>query len=329
MLDLSSPTDVGLKGRHFLCQYKRMSQIDITVLKQGTQSKKVLSCSFFQMNDPYRDFSKYERSFKVFLQKIPDGFELRIYVDDTTKEFVLKHATQSSATILHFDCPEFREGKGHTGTFGTFARFLPLFEKGHDVVWVTDVDVPESYLDPELEQQTPDAMIHTYVCYERKVYGTPYTILAGSFISRIQFPKASFTRFLTKLKSGKLNSVVDALNRANTRKPAEKMCPYGMDEYFMNTVIYKFVQEHADRVLIWKNYSAENYLRGVTSTEKDILNSYYRSPTSTLFKKVREIYRKYLPGLLETYPCLKPMYDKLDSFKDQFEEWKVIAGSDL
>ena len=153
----------------FLISIQEMSQIDITVLKQGTRSKKILSCSFFQMSDPYRDFSKYERSFKNFLQQVPTGFELRIYVDDTTKEFVLKHATQPSATILHFDCPEFREGVGHTGTFGTFPRFLPLFEKDHDVVWVTDIDIPDSYLNPQVEKATPDAMIHTYICYERKV----------------------------------------------------------------------------------------------------------------------------------------------------------------
>jgi len=46
-----------------------------------------------------------------------------------------------------------------------------------------------------------------------------------------------FTRFLTKLKDGQFQSTVDALNEANRRKPEEKVCPYGMDEYFMNTSI--------------------------------------------------------------------------------------------
>jgi len=66
--------------------------------------------------------------------------------------------------VIHFNCPEFREGEGHTGTFGTFPRFLPLFEKDLELVWVTDIDVIQSYLNPKIAEKTPDAMIHTYIC---------------------------------------------------------------------------------------------------------------------------------------------------------------------
>jgi hypothetical protein len=51
-----------------------MSQIEINIIKQGMHSEKILSVSFFTMNDPYRDFTKYEKYLERFFKscyKIP------------------------------------------------------------------------------------------------------------------------------------------------------------------------------------------------------------------------------------------------------------------
>lgn len=280
------------------------------------------------MNQGYRDFSKQERAYKNFLTQLPKGFEVRVQVDNTTQEFVLKN-TPAEITVIHFNCPEFREGEGHTGTFGTFPRFLPLFEKDLELVWVTDIDVIQSYLNPKIAEKTPDAMIHTYICQERKVYGTQYTILAGSFISRIQFPRALFTRFLTKLKDGQFQSTVDALNEANRRKPEEKVCPYGMDEYFMNTSIQNWLKDRTFDVLIWKEYSVNPTWIGATEKEANLMRTFQHRPSKDLFQKIREIYRKRLPAQLEEYPCLRPTWEKLDSFKSGFDEFTVIPSANL
>jgi hypothetical protein len=68
-----------------------MSQIKITVLKQGTVHPKIISCSLFTFKEAYRGFKKYIDSLNAFLFKlsiiktIHKHFEIRIYTDDTGK----------------------------------------------------------------------------------------------------------------------------------------------------------------------------------------------------------------------------------------------------
>lgn len=307
-----------------------MSQIEIKILKQGTSSTKVLSCSFFRMTSGYRDFSKYQTHFNRFLGQTRHlkDFETRVYVDNTTKDFCLKASEgMNHISIYHFDCPEFRDGEGHIGTFGTFARFLPLFEKGHDIVWISDIDVPDSFLDSQfvsiLDKSNADVFIHNLLCYNRKPWtNVEHPILAGSFLSKIQFPKQFLTRFLNKLLQGTYDEVVSQINVYNTRKEPNPLCPYGIDEYFLNTVLYKYIAKHDIPVVIYKNYSIEPLIkhnsRGITLQEINILTKYYLYPSQELFKKVRDIYDKYIPQLIETYPCLTEYLENRDSFTRNF-----------
>ena len=111
---------------------KVMSQIEIQILKQGTETKKVISGSFFTMKDAYRHKEKYITyltKFCIFSNK--PGFCSRIYTDDSGKKEALQIAElHSHVSVYHFNCPEFREEVGHIGVFGTLIRFLPLFEEG-------------------------------------------------------------------------------------------------------------------------------------------------------------------------------------------------------
>jgi hypothetical protein len=158
------------------------------------------------MEDAYRSFAKYQFQLKRFLDQVKTlDYEVRIYTDDTGKDFALKVAKEPNVSVLHYNCEPFREDKGHVGTFGTLARFLPLFED-HESVWISDIDIPDHYLDDKFKG---DIKISSYICYERKVYGRKHTILAGKFITRIQFPKVLLTNFIKKLLAGKFKSEVD------------------------------------------------------------------------------------------------------------------------
>ena len=306
-----------------------MSQFEINILKQGISSTKILSCSFFRMSSGYRDFGKYQSHFYRFLgqtRRLKD-FETRVYVDNTTKEFCLKASEgMNHISIYHFDCPEFREGDGHIGTFGTFARFLPLFEKGHDIVWISDIDVPDSFLNIQfldiLDQSGADVFIHNFLCYTRKPWANvEYPILAGSFISKIQFPKQSMTRFLNNLLKGTYDELISEINAYNTRKQPNAIAPYGIDEYFLNTVLYKYIAKHDIPVVVYKNYSIEpliKYSSGITAQETNILTKYYLYPSQELFKKVRDIFDIYGPPLIEKYPCLTEYFENRDSFTRSF-----------
>ena len=134
----------------------KRNNLEITILKQGTPSKKVLSVSFFTMKDAYRPKEYYEKNLQQFLsyKKILKGFETRIYTDDSGKDYALK-ATKNDPTvsIYHFNYPPLREEVGHIGTFGTFVRFLPLFESGLEVVWISDIDIFNSYLDSSYKNE--------------------------------------------------------------------------------------------------------------------------------------------------------------------------------
>lgn len=309
-----------------------MSQIEIKILKQGHETKKVISCSFFTMTDAYRDVSRYEHNFKKFctMSKLP-GFCLRVYTDDSAKDAALEIAEKyDHVSVYHFDCPEFHEDFGHIGTFGTFARFLPMFEKGLELVWVSDIDVPLWWLN---EIPKKDFNYKTYVCYDRKAYGRKYTILAGSMVSRITFPKQLLTKFLNNLADGKFNEMIKKLNEDNSRKPPSRV-PYGIDEVFINTSIYNYLIKHNVTVSI--NY---DYLTGLdgflthsgrlSDQEKEDLKEFYMKRDSRCFNKVKKIIQKYLPWAISERPCFQESLNLLPTFKTSFVKTYVLEGKEL
>jgi hypothetical protein len=306
-----------------------MSQIELTTLKQGRQSKYVMSCSFFTMKESYRGFDKYRRALTSLLKfDIDPKYELRIYVDDSSKDdalvIVAKHNAHNP-TVIHFNCPEFRDGDGHIGTFGTLVRFLPLFEKNEEV-WITDIDIPSHYLSNPIG--TSDIFIQTNICYDRKVYARKYTIVANRTIFRVSFPKSLLTRFIDKLAHS-MTDIIQKLNDANTRKPSSTV-PYGIDEVFMNREIYNSLQKKNVECTILKQYDAENFLNGIVNEkEKELLYENYLQPDSTTVRKVKKIYKEKLPLLVEKYPCLQEMIDSLDSFKSSMSKTIVINSSEL
>jgi hypothetical protein len=309
-----------------------MSQIEIQILKQGTETKKVISCSFFTMRDAYRDVSTYEHNLRKFcgMSKLP-GFCLRIYTDDSAKESALEIASKyEHVSVYHFNCPEFREEVGHVGTFGTFVRFLPLFEKGLEIVWISDIDIPEHWLE---KVPTQEFNYKVFICYNRKVYGRKYTILAGTIVSRITFPKQIFTRFLNNLANGKYEDMVDKLNESNKRKPPSKV-PYGIDEVFANTSIYEYLIRHDVSISINYNYLTGldqflTYSGKLTYQELNSLKSFYIKGNMEKFNSAKILLKKHLPWAVSERPCFQGTLDLLPTFRTSFVKTYVLKGSEL
>jgi hypothetical protein len=311
-----------------------MSQIEINVLKQGTVHPKVITCSFFTMKDAYRSYEKYERHLQKFLHQVKHylkNFEVRIYTDDTGKDFALKVAKDPNVSVLHFDCPEFREGEGHVGTFGTLVRLLPFFEE-HDLVWSSDIDIPDNYL--SLDFSTGDFKIDTYLCYDRKVYGRKYTILAGKFMSKTQLPRALLTRFLNKVLDGDYNEQRDALNAKNKFKPPSTF-PYGMDELFLNYPVYDWIKrrDYSVNITIDFSNSVLNYMiKEHSPQDYDVFYQYYMTKDKKYIPKLKEVFKKHVHLGLEKYPCLELLKEKLKdpkSFKNDFDVKSLIKSSEL
>ena len=312
-----------------------MSQIEITVLKQGKVSRNVLTCCLFTASDSYRILNQYVGNFRRFLKQaeILPRFEIRVYTDDTAKDIVLEETRDNPrVTVLHYNCPQFREGNGHVGMFGALVRFLPMFED-LDTVWSSDIDIPDRYLDPKLfrmvGEQGIDFLISTYSCYEMKVWGTKNTILAGRFISRIQFPRALLTLFLNRVSDGKFDEKIKQINTANTRKPSSAF-PYGLDEYFLNTYIYNTLKTRNSKILLQKDYLDSGIVfKSELKEEKDLLMKYFYFPTYERFVKIKKIILKYLPLYLDTHPCYKDTLDNLHKMKSSFIIIKTMRGSEL
>jgi hypothetical protein len=312
-----------------------MSQIKITVLKQGTPSRNVITCCLFTVGDAYRNFEQYIGNMKRFIIQTEHlkGFELRIYTDDTGKDIAMKVSEGvPRVTVLHYDCPPFREGRGHIGMFGTLVRFLPIFED-LDTVWSSDIDIPDRYLDQRILESVKktkvDFMLSTFVCYNEKVWGRKYTILAGRFISRIQFPRALLTRYLNMYLEGKLGGLIEKINEQNIRKPPS-LFPYGMDELFLNTSVYNWMKSHDLKVLTQVDYFTGMFAFDLNlAPEKKILNKYLWFPNQTNFEKIKKMYEKYIPQFIEAHPCYNELLTLLPTFKHNFIKNTVIQGSDL
>jgi hypothetical protein len=315
-----------------------MSQISIKVLKQGIKHSKIIACSFFTMNDAYRSFEKYQKHLKRFLGQVQQltDFEVRIYTDDTGSDYALKVSQEPNITVLHYDCPEFKEGSGHIGTFGTLVRFLPLFEK-HDIVWIADIDIPDFFVGQknldEMFEHNCDFKISSRICYDRKVYGRKHTIEAGRFISTVQLPKRLLTTFITYLLKGKYQNEINMLNADNTRKTPSHF-PYGIDELFLNWPVYEWIKKGEYKIFVETDMLVTQMLtKNVKIPEKDedVLLSFYYDPIKhqKLIPRMKEIYKKWIPLILDKYPCLQTFLDKLHIFKNDFDEKLYIKSSEL
>uniref|UniRef100_A0A6C0CUV9 Glycosyltransferase n=1 Tax=viral metagenome TaxID=1070528 RepID=A0A6C0CUV9_9ZZZZ len=317
-----------------------MSQIDIKVLKQGILSRNVVTCCFFTVGEAYRDFRQYIGNLKRFIQQteLLKTFELRIYTDDTGKDIALAVSDGNPrVTVLHYDCPQFREGRGHKGMFGTLVRFLPIFED-LDVVWCSDIDIPDRWLDERqlhlMNKHKCDFFLAKFICYDDKVvWNRKNTILAGRFITKIQFPRALLTRFLNMFTEGKLSEIVNRINDENTNltnnKPASEF-PYGMDEVFLNTSIYNWMMRHNKRILLQTDYFIRGFAYEFGDKEaKALTQSYHWFPTHSKFLKLKKLFEKYLPILMKRHICYKEFFDNLPNFKNDFIVYSIVNGSDL
>jgi hypothetical protein len=317
-----------------------MSQIEINVLKQGTPSRKVLTCCFFTVGEAYRDFKQYIgnlRKFVVYSEQLSD-FEVRIYTDDTGKDYALEiAAAYPRISVLHYNCPAFRNGKGHHGMFGTLVRFLPMFED-LEIAWCSDIDIPRYYLDPvllrQMSNQKTDIFINTYICYERRVWARRNTIVVNKFITKIQFPRALLTRFLNMLSDGKFNDRLALINRQNisehTPKPLS-MVPYGIDELFINTYIYNWIVNKSIRIMLDRDYaSAWLTYKLLTKDEGSLARKYYYYPSYATFLQLKKILEKAEPPPdIIDMECYRDFKKTLPTLKTSFTARYVLNSTNL
>jgi hypothetical protein len=311
------------------------NRLEITILKRGIRSKKVISCCFFTMADAYRDFEKYKRYFMKFLyqKRVLKGFETRVYTDDSGKDFILKVTKHDPmVTVYRYNYAPLREKIGHVGTLGTMMRFLPLFEPGLEVVWISDIDIPDSYLNPSYLTRSDDFIFRSFPAYKIGLYNRPYTIIANTIISYITFSNELFYTYLHNLTypEGKLKQYIEDQNKDNqdrTRAKPYSKIPYGIDEYFMNTIMYDHIVQSLFKTCVILDYKQVfvylRQLKLITDDEDAIYYTYSLQPNSNLFEKLKKIYTEKAPLIEDKYPGI------ISSFTDSFIKIYRKKGTEL
>lgn len=225
--------------------------MQFTFLKRATRPADVLiSCSIFKM-DPtvsYRDFFKYENALHRCI-KASGMFNIRIYIDYTTTYLVNKYIKES-----HVEFVLYKSDMPNQGTLGSTVRFHPCFEwpDGYKYVWVSDIDLSKPnifspYFISDFIKSDAIASYVTFPCYDKPWINVHSPIINYRFICRSPFPINIFNDYLHDLASDKFDSLRNILikhNAIHKRGVGYSLHPYGMDEYFTNTILMPYLIKH-------------------------------------------------------------------------------------
>jgi len=214
-----------------------------------------ISVSFFKMiKGGYKQ--NYIQKFLQWIPHIPKKCFVRMYIDESVfsdPDFTKILELNAPIEIYIFKDKRFllEDGIHHDGTFGTMARFLPLFDEKLDVnfVWITDMDSYKSdfrdhYL-TSMKKQKADVSYNSQACYAR--YWIPkevdYPIINDKIIiaKDITISKYKFNKFLKDVYDGKFTELKNKIESVRKRIATQdiKLFTYGFDEYYTNHILYK------------------------------------------------------------------------------------------
>lgn len=252
--------------------------IKIKEIKTVKGKKNILICgSGFVMKNPYKDTSIYSEGVLKqleFLDSYDGNFTYRFYFDDSLAKdknwkVTLKELKKRSYTeLFKYQCDIIKEGDYHDGVFGTFMRFLPLFDKKvWNMVSVIDIDSKiDKHFFMELDKfdgSKANFFIKLPKCYHLKpwlnklelVRKNSLAIIASGFSSKITFNKKILLNFLIDvIERGnhyqRFLEVNDFNSPAWEKNKEKDTFIYGLDEYFLSDIILRELKE----VLIYNWY---------------------------------------------------------------------------
>lgn len=241
--------------------------VQLTTIHKGHKFKTdvMFSASLFKMKDAYRSFSKYINytlSLIEQLERIYPSASLRLYVDKNLTELERKQFFKDSVEVVEYYSEDFWQENSHEGVFGTFIRFIPMFDaKQKGTVIVCDVDIPDSQIHflKELATHSPADTDLALVNATHKNPWMPtdnkFTIIAYGIVQFYRFPKRLLTQFLKGILSGKYR--MNWEGRKNTGDNGR--LPYGSDEWFMNNIVYTYLTTiHAKVHMITRDTTASS-----------------------------------------------------------------------
>jgi hypothetical protein len=154
-------------------------------------------------------------------------------------------------------------------------------------------------------------------------------------ISFKQFPKELFNTYLQNLThpTDSLAGYIEKQNKDNelAKKPYSKI-PYGIDEYFMNNIVYDYIIKSLFQCYIVKDYwYIFHYLRInklVTEEEDALAYSYSIFPNPQTFEKLKKIYMEKVSLIESKYPgCTTTLTDSfVKTFYKKGDELNIFPS---
>jgi len=174
----------------------------------------------------------------------------------------------------------------HDGFFGAFVRFLPIFDKKYDIVYVMDVDLPNNFFSKSYEtlllKFNADILINTYLFYDKPWAKVNFPILGGLLFTKFKFDINLLYDFFYDVKKGKYNELIYNISTKhdNVRITDAKYFPFGMDEYFLNHILRYSFKKNKLKVIVNVIFNYGKFMRHLYFNDhlftKDEANKMYK-----------------------------------------------------
>ena len=279
------------------------------------RQKNLMSFVIFKMIGPYRSFDKYINYLINLINKFyniakNENFDMRVYFDNSCqneiKPLIEKY---KQIEFYKFNYQPLRIGEFHNGTFGSIIRLLPIFDKedsSYDYIWIDDIDIYnlDFNLMKIIKEKHLKTLIHSMFCYNRPWIKSNY-VINFPLITNIKLDINILNNYLNNIVNNKYKDIIKEIIKYRSDKfkyDYDIKFPYGMDEYFTNSIIYNDLTINQYN---YKEYDISRMLKKIylsnlikDKRENDIFNEIlklYDLLWKTTNKKIRnEIINTYI-----------------------------------
>jgi len=306
----------------------------------------IFSTSFFVLKKSYKKVDKYTNGLLMLANYVKDkypDFKLRVYYDESLELSKIKTVENTveilkkmpHVQLVKYKCPDYMTNFGHQDLFGTFIRFLPLFNNdSHKMIIVADIDIDENYKNDMLyvydnfrnEKDYKFAYI-THTCYKKPwTKNIDYPIMAGSFLSKIKFPMeilANFMKCFNEKKDencNKIESVSKNIRNSEWFKVNKNMkILFGMDEFFLNNFLLKYIDREKIKYIVYLRKSLAPLKKIKQIENKNELYNFTSSVLGDKYQKNKSLY-------INTQNMFDIIYDKKNDHQIIFKNMLSVLN---
>jgi len=253
-----------------------------------TRKKHLISLSIYKMLDTYRPFDIYLDGFKKILPYLStnqDIFDIRVYFENSCQKEVEPFITEyPKIEFYKFNYPKLRISNYHHGVFGKLIGYYPLFYDyyNYEYIYITDVLFAPKWYNLESIKFIIDNKIDTYFYSLPK--GEEKNKISLPLVTKIKLDKSFIDNYLHDIVNEKYNQHInDMITDPNfvVSYNYDVKFPYGMDNYFINEIVYDklcsgsvYVKIAFDLIRLIKGMfkTNQNKIYNLDKKSKDILD---------------------------------------------------------